>query len=105
MPSPPPLKERPKVATMPTLAGTLEPADMSQLGTKPPGREERRWIEAAVRRMFRSLGPAALEDITEAFREWKLQPCTAIVEQGKPVSVGPGLSCSTIAVQGCSFHS
>jgi len=91
MPSPPPIKERPKEASMPKLANILHPSDMSQLGSKPPGREERRWIEAAVRRMFRSLGPAALEDITEAFREWKLPPGTALVEQGKPVSVGPGL--------------
>lgn len=90
MPSPPPLKDRP-ASVMPTLVGTLEPADLSQLGVQAPGREERRWIEAAVRRMFRSLGPAALESITEAFREWKLQPCTAIVKQQSPISMGPGL--------------
>lgn len=91
MPSPAPLKERPHVV-MPTLSSTLEPADLSQIGVAPPGREERRWIEAAVRRMFRSLGPAALESITEAFREWKLQPCTSIVKQDSPINTGPGLS-------------
>lgn len=91
VPSPPPaIKERP-AAVMPTLAGHLEPADLSQLGARAPGREERRWIEAAIRRMFRSLGPAALEGLTEAFREWKLEPCTAIVRQQSPISTGPGL--------------
>jgi len=70
---------------------TLEPADLSQLGGTPPGREERRLIEVAVRRMFHSVGTGALNQIVEAFREWKLQPCTAIVKQQSPVNTGPGL--------------
>merc|ERR1711879_449294 len=36
-------------------------------------------------------GPAALENITAAFREWKLPPCAAIVKQGTAISSGPGL--------------
>jgi len=62
-----------------------------QTHNDPPGLEERRWIEAAVRRMFRALSPIALEAITEAFREWRLPPCHTIVKQGSPISSGPGL--------------
>lgn len=100
MPSPAPsgksqegiLKERAPVAVAcPTPAAPMGSADLSTLGTIPPGKEERRWIEAAVRRMFRSLGPAALDSITEAFREWKLPASVAIVKQQSPISTGPGL--------------
>lgn len=57
----------------------------------PPGRDERRWIEAAVRRMFRSIGPTALDTITEAFREQKLKAAVEIVQQAAPIATGPGL--------------
>mmetsp|Transcript_59810 Transcript_59810/g.112908 ORF Transcript_59810/g.112908 Transcript_59810/m.112908 type:complete len:475 (-) Transcript_59810:96-1520(-) len=99
MPSPAPnrpqegiLKEQASVAAAsPSPAAPMGVADLSTLGTTPPGKEERRWIEAAVRRMFRSLGPAALDSITEAFREWKLPASVSIVKQQSPVSTGPGL--------------
>lgn len=90
MPSPPPLKDRPQAITS-TVGCLLKPADPCTIGTSSPGREERRLIEAAVRRMFKFLVPATLEAITESFREWKLPPCTAIVKQGTRVSTGPGL--------------
>jgi hypothetical protein len=90
VPSPAPLKERPQAAAL-TATSLLEPADSSTIGTKPPGRDERRWIEAAVRRMFKSLVPAALDAITEAFREWRLQPCAMIFKQGSRIVDGPGL--------------
>lgn len=89
MPSAPPLKERSQ-ALLPVL-GALQPADLSTLGATPPSRAERRWIETAVRRMFRSLDPVALESITEAFREWKLEAGTAVVKQQSPINTGPGL--------------
>jgi len=57
----------------------------------PPGRDERRWIEAAVRRMFRSIGPTSLDTITEAFREQKLKAAVEIVQQAAPIATGPGL--------------
>lgn len=69
----------------------FNPADANNMGATPPGREERRWIEAAVRRMFRSLCPDALESIIEAFREWKLPACVAIVKQQSPITTGRGL--------------
>lgn len=61
------------------------------VGGRPPGREERRWIEAAVRRMFRSVGPTALDAITESFREWRLPAAFSIVQQAAPITSGPGL--------------
>jgi len=76
---------------IPALSGKMVIADEQLIGTCPPGREERRWIEIAVRRMFRSLGPNALDCITDAFREWKLPPSAAIVKQGAPIAMGPGL--------------
>lgn len=102
MPSPAPngkqentLKElKDRAAMSPNASGPaalLGVADLGTLGTTPPGREERRWIEAAVRRMFRSLGPAALDAITESFREWKLPASVAIVKQQSRISMGPGL--------------
>jgi hypothetical protein len=68
-----------------------EPADISAMGSRSPGREERRWIEAAVRRMFRALGPVTLGYVVEAFREWKLPQGVSIVVQNKPLTDGPGL--------------
>jgi len=60
-------------------------------GVRPPGREQRRWIEAAVRRMFRALSPIALDEIVEGFREWRLPSSFAIVQQGSSIASGPGL--------------
>merc|ERR1712107_810729 len=65
--------------------------DRKTMGIRPPGHEERRWIEAAVRRMFRALSPLALETVAKAFREWKLPPETIIVKQGSSIDSGPGL--------------
>lgn len=62
-----------------------------QLSGRPPGREERRWIEAAVRRMFRSVGPTTLDAITESFREWRLPAAFSIIQQAAPIASGPGL--------------
>jgi len=79
-------KEHPTV-----LFGFLKLADRKTMGIRPPGHEERRWIEAAVRRMFRALSPLALETVAKAFREWKLPPETIIVKQGSSIDSGPGL--------------
>lgn len=57
----------------------------------PPGREERRWIEAAVRRIFRSIGPSSLDAIAESFREQRLRAGVPIVQQAAPIATGPGL--------------
>merc|ERR1711956_159298 len=48
-------------------------------------------IEAALRRMFRSLVPTSLEALTQAFREWRLPANAAIVKQAAPITTGPGL--------------
>lgn len=64
---------------------------IGDLGSRRPGTEERRWIEAAVRRMFSLLAPSALESLIESFREWKLPKGVVIVKQSTPISTGPGL--------------
>eukprot|EP00930_Biecheleria_cincta_P033690 TRINITY_DN23341_c0_g1_i1.p1 TRINITY_DN23341_c0_g1~~TRINITY_DN23341_c0_g1_i1.p1 ORF type:complete len:413 (-),score=63.94 TRINITY_DN23341_c0_g1_i1:35-1246(-) len=64
---------------------------IGDLGSRRPGTEEKRWIEAAVRRMFSLLAPAALESLIESFREWKLPKGVVIVKQATPISTGPGL--------------
>lgn len=64
---------------------------IGELGNNTPGLEERRWIDAALRRMFQSLGPVALEFLVEAFREWRLPRAAVIVKQATPISIGPGL--------------
>eukprot|EP00913_Durusdinium_trenchii_P000586 g541.t1 len=78
-------------ATLPFTPRQLP--QVGELGERPPDHEERRWIEAAVRRMFLLLSPAHYEDwaLMEAFREWKLPPATVIVKQATPVSQGPSL--------------
>eukprot|EP00931_Biecheleriopsis_adriatica_P007945 TRINITY_DN109184_c0_g1_i1.p1 TRINITY_DN109184_c0_g1~~TRINITY_DN109184_c0_g1_i1.p1 ORF type:complete len:375 (+),score=72.51 TRINITY_DN109184_c0_g1_i1:37-1125(+) len=68
-----------------------EQCQTGQLGAKPPGPDERRWIEAALRRMFSMLGPSALDILVTEFREWKLPDSAVIFKQGTPVSSGPGL--------------
>lgn len=64
---------------------------VGELGSRRPDAEERRWIEAAVRRIFLLLTPATFEALMDAFREWRLPPGTKLVEQGTPVTKGPGL--------------
>ncbi|CAK9050403.1 Cyclic nucleotide-binding domain-containing protein [Durusdinium trenchii] len=76
-------------ATLPFTPRQLP--QVGELGERPPDHEERRWIEAAVRRMFLLLSPAHYEALMEAFREWKLPPATVIVKQATPVSQGPSL--------------
>lgn len=90
LPSPAPQTERPPV-NMLSLRDAMDAADESSMGKEPPPREERRWIEAALRRMFRALGPTALGNIAEAFCEWHLPPKMTIVTQGSPIASGPGL--------------
>eukprot|EP00419_Tripos_fusus_P013377 CAMPEP_0172751450 /NCGR_PEP_ID=MMETSP1074-20121228/151670_1 /TAXON_ID=2916 /ORGANISM="Ceratium fusus, Strain PA161109" /LENGTH=147 /DNA_ID=CAMNT_0013583761 /DNA_START=66 /DNA_END=506 /DNA_ORIENTATION=+ len=61
------------------------------MGSIPPSQEERRWIQGALRCMFRSLVPTSLEALTRAFREWRLPANAAIVKQAAPIATGPGL--------------
>ncbi|CAJ1445454.1 unnamed protein product [Effrenium voratum] len=63
---------------------------VGELGSRPPDTEERRWIEAAVRRIFLLLSPASYDTLLEAFREWKLPAGSVLVQQATPVSKGPG---------------
>lgn len=91
VPVPVPINERQSLPPVGALSNQMVPAESHALGTCPPGRDERRWIEAAMRRMFRSLGPPALESLTEAFREWKLPAAAVVVRQAAPISTGPGL--------------
>jgi len=87
----PPAPKPVPICLIPALRGETVPADESQIGSKPPSQEERRWIEAALRRMFRSLVPTSLEALTLAFREWRLPANAAIVKQAAPIATGPGL--------------
>merc|ERR1712113_496304 len=87
----PQARERTLPAMIPPLQGQICLATCQEIGTAPPGRDHRRWIEAAIRRMFRCLRTIEIDILIEAFREWRLPPCAAIYEQGSPINTGPGL--------------
>eukprot|EP00931_Biecheleriopsis_adriatica_P091826 TRINITY_DN65699_c0_g1_i1.p1 TRINITY_DN65699_c0_g1~~TRINITY_DN65699_c0_g1_i1.p1 ORF type:complete len:445 (-),score=68.39 TRINITY_DN65699_c0_g1_i1:14-1348(-) len=85
---------RSRTSETPKAIPSYTPRELPQvgeLGSRPPALEERRWIEAAVRRMFSLLSPALLEALVDAFREWRLPRSVEIVKQATPVSIGPGL--------------
>jgi len=82
---------RPGAPAVPNQYEEMSLADATLMGGEPPGVEERRWIEVAIRRMFRSLEPEVLDNITRCFREWRLPPSVAIFRQAAPISTGPGL--------------
>lgn len=79
-------------------------ADPALLGSEPPGVEDRRWIDATVRRMFRSLGPETLLQIANSFREWRLPASVAIQQQSAPISTGPGVCVLTSGVVDVFHH-
>merc|ERR1740129_925967 len=60
--------------------------NLPQLGSKPPGAEEWRWIEATLRRMFDAAHLQDLEAVTGAFRQWQLPAGAVIHEQAAPSS-------------------
>lgn len=83
--------KKPAMSPRTPLPTPRELPQVGELGNDAPGLEERRWIDAALRRMFKSLGPIALEFLVEAFREWRLPRAAVIVKQATPISTGPGL--------------
>mmetsp|Transcript_6342 Transcript_6342/g.13850 ORF Transcript_6342/g.13850 Transcript_6342/m.13850 type:complete len:508 (-) Transcript_6342:260-1783(-) len=74
------------------LSGELPLADLATLGTTPPTGCERQLIEIALRKMFSKLETVALDHVVDTFREWRLPASVAIVQQGSPITTGPGLS-------------
>lgn len=73
------------------LNGPLSPITDSFMSAEAPGEEAAHYIQAAVRRMFRSLGDTKLGDVVGSFRMWRLPPGIAIMKQGASIHTGPGL--------------
>jgi len=69
----------------------LRLADLASIGSNQPQNCERQLIELALRKMFSKLETVAIDHVVDAFREWRLPPNVAIVQQGAPITTGPGL--------------
>mmetsp|Transcript_46453 Transcript_46453/g.85096 ORF Transcript_46453/g.85096 Transcript_46453/m.85096 type:complete len:462 (-) Transcript_46453:165-1550(-) len=69
----------------------LQLAELDSIASTPPLGCERQLIEIALRKMFSKLETVAIDHIVDTFREWRLPPNVAIVQQGAPITTGPGL--------------